>query len=126
MVTRVPPPSFGFRTAASKQLRQFTGAGHTMKRREATPDGSTEASVWDDVIASIRRTTDFLPAALRPASLRQKLAVDAPPMFYSNDAFLEGPLDEHGSFQYLFKLACVALEKDLWPIEFTRADARPQ
>jgi hypothetical protein len=126
VVTRVPPPSFGFRTTASKQILQFTGAGHAMKWLDETPDGSTEPSVWRDVIASIRRTTDFLPASLRPSSLRPQVSVEAPPMFYSNSDFQEGPLDEHGSFQYLFKLACVALEKDLWPIEFAQGDVQPQ
>jgi len=39
---------------------------------------------------------------------------------YSNE-FEVGPLDEHGSFEYLFKLACVVLEKELWPVEASRA-----
>ena len=39
---------------------------------------------------------------------------------YSNE-FESGPLDEHGSFEYLFKLGCVALEKDLWQVEAGRA-----
>ena len=48
-------------------------------------------------------------------------------LLMTRDALDEvGPLDEHGSFQYLFKLSCVVLEKDLWPAEAQQAGLSPE
>ena len=73
---------------------------------------------------SISRATDFLPDALRPQALHA--APQAGPRFnlYST-SFQKGPLDDHGSFEYLFKLVCATIEYELWPLESRQAEAAP-
>ena len=39
--------------------------------------------------------------------------------------FQRGPLDDHGSFEYLFKLVCASIEYDLWPAEDRQSGAMP-
>jgi hypothetical protein len=125
VVTRVPPFSLGFRAAASKQIRQFSGAGHQMIPFKETPDGPETAGNWrNSAIESIRNTTEFLPAFLRPQSLQLMPSAGRPLSIYSA-TFQQGALDEHGSFEYLFKLVCEALEQDLWPIEAKQANVGP-
>ena len=34
-------------------------------------------------------------------------------------------VDDHGSFEYLFKLVCASIEYDLWPIENRQSSAPP-
>lgn len=121
VVTRVPPSSFGFRAAASRQVRKFTGIGHEMISLGETPDESEESGNWqNDVVAAIRATTEFLPAFLRPRSLRSAVPAGPAPMYSAT--FQQGALDEHGSFEYMFKLVCVAVEEDFWQIEARQAN----
>jgi pimeloyl-ACP methyl ester carboxylesterase len=123
VVTRVPPFSLGFRATASKQIRQFAGAGHETIPFQETPDGPETASNWrNGAIDSIRNTTEFLPAFLRPKSL-QVMPAEVRPISLYSATFQQGALDEHGSFECLFKLVCEALEQDLWPIEAKQANA---
>lgn len=123
LVTRVPLAALGYRTSAKKQVRKFTGLGHAMKPLKQSPD-KAQATDVSSAVSSIRRTTDFLPDSLRSSDLRTAVPGSSPDTgfmnLYSNE-FESGPLDEHGSFEYLFKLGCVALEKDLWRVEASRA-----
>lgn len=124
VVTRVPPASFGFRATNSRQTRKFTGPKHEMSVLSGEPtDEPGAAENWQsDASESISKTTEFLPASLRPPSLESIPSEGPPqPVTYSAD-FERGPLDDHGSFEYLFKLACVAIEKNLWAIEAERAN----
>lgn len=130
LVTRVPSAWLGYRTSAKNQIRKFTGIGHAMKLLIESPDESqqkdekSEREKVSRAVSSIRSTTAFLPDPLRSTSLSSADS-GPPPQFdsmnlYSNE-FEVGSLDEHGSFEYLFKLGCVALEKNLWQIEASRA-----
>lgn len=133
LVTRVPSAWLGYRTSAKNQVRKFPDKGHEMISLRESPDEIQVEDVEDveeerekvsRAVSSIRSTTAFLPDSVRPPSLASTVS-DPPPEldamnFYSNE-FEVGPLDEHGSFEYLFKLGCVALEKDLWQIEASRA-----
>lgn len=123
LVTRVPLAVLGYRTSAKKQIRKFTGLGHALKPLKQSPDRAQETDV-SSAVSSIRRTTDFLPDPLRSAALTMAVPGSSPEAGFMNlytNEFESGPLDEHGSFEYLFKLGCVALEKDLWQIEASRA-----
>jgi hypothetical protein len=40
-------------------------------------------------------------------------------------SFQRGPLDDHASFEYQFKLVCASIEYDLWPIENRQSSAGP-
>jgi pimeloyl-ACP methyl ester carboxylesterase len=127
VVTRVPPSALGFHATASSKIRQFTGPGHELKQLSGEPpDRSGTRDDWRSVVTqSIRKTTAFLPSALRPSALRS--APQAPPAtanLYSA-SFERGPLDDHGSFEYLFKLVCASIEYDLWPIETRQSNVKP-
>ena len=56
----------------------------------------------DSVINSIKASTKFLKAA--PAEYN--------PMAYGTD-FKEGKVDDHGIYEYLFKIACAIVEKEM-------------
>jgi pimeloyl-ACP methyl ester carboxylesterase len=119
VVTRVPLQLLGYRAAAYGSAQQFTGASHQMKPLSAEPVVSLEDSrvasrEAQDAIAS---TTDFLPGGLRPAKLASAPPAASPSANLYGTAFKEGSLDEHGSFEYLFKLACAVIDYDLWPLE---------
>ena len=125
VVTRVPPQVLGFRAAAGANTQQFTGPGHVMKL-QTTPvaDNADGSADWrGDVSDSINETTRFLPAALRPAKLR--VASPPPPKVTYSTTFESGPLGDHGSFEYLFKLVCASIDFDLWPKEGLPATAQP-
>lgn len=127
VVTRVPPSALGFRATASSKTQLFTGPGHDMQLQSSDPaDGAKAPADWRSVVLkSIGKTTEFLPDALRPAALRTTQPA-APPLanLYST-TFQRGPLDDHGSFEYLFKLMCASIEYDLWPVENRQSSARP-
>ena len=130
LVTRVPSAWLSYRTSAKNQIRKFTGTGHAMKSLKENPDESQQEDKEKErervsrAVSSIRSTTAFLPEPLRSPSLLSTVPGPPPELdtmnLYSNE-FEVGPLDEHGSFEYLFKLGCVALEKNLWQIEARRA-----
>jgi triacylglycerol lipase len=124
IVARVPPRLMGFRQTARPQTLKFTGAGHDL---EWFDQGSQLPDIEkvDDAIDSIRETTRFLPDLLRSPTLTADDTGGIPMVFYDR-SFEVGPLDEHGSFQYLFKLSCVVLEKDLWPEEARQAGLSPE
>lgn len=130
VVTRVPPSPLGFHVTAGAKVRQFTGPGHEMKQLTGEPsNNANNATAPDDwrslARRSIGQTTAFLPSALRPTALRSaRPAVPATANLYSA-TFERGPLDDHGSFEYLFKLVCAAIEYDLWPIENRQSSASP-
>ena len=126
MVARVPPAALGFQAVAQANTRQFTGGGHEMKLWEpSNTDARAPPANWKrQAQDSISRATDFLPDALRPQALHA--APQAGPRFnlYST-SFQKGPLDDHGSFEYLFKLVCATIEYELWPLESRQAEAAP-
>lgn len=119
IVTRVPPARLGFYATASAKTRQFPGPGHELKQTPAyTGDAVGE---WRSlVLRSIDKATAFLPSTLRPRALRAALPPPPTANLYSA-RFERGPLDDHGSFEYLFKLVCASIEYDLWPIETSRS-----
>lgn len=122
IVTRVPPVTLGFHAAASAKTRRFTGSGHELKIQ---PDeGMDSAEVPNDwrtaVRNSINKTTVFLPDELRPRALRSMVPVLPAANLYSA-SFQAGPLDDHGSFEYMFKLVCAQIDYDLWPSEMRRS-----
>lgn len=127
VVTRVPPSALGFHVTASAKIRQFTGPGHELKQLSVEPpDRSGPRDDWRSVVTqSIRKTTAFLPSALRPSALRSapQAAPDTANLYSAS--FERGPLDDHGSFKYLFKLVCASIEYDLWPIETRQSSVRP-
>jgi pimeloyl-ACP methyl ester carboxylesterase len=125
VVTRVPPAALGFRAAASAKTRKFTGSKHELK---VQPDEASDAlGVADDwrtaVTNSINKTTAFLPDELRPRALRSLVPISPTANLYAAE-FSSGPLDDHGSFQYMFKLVCASIDYDLWPIEIRRSATR--
>ncbi len=124
IVTRVPPRLIGFRRTARPQTLKFTGVGHDL---EWFDQGSQLPDIEevDIAIDSISETTRFLPDPLRSPTLAGQDSRGGPAVFYDS-SFEVGPLDEHGSFQYLFKLSCVVLEKDLWPEEAQQAGLRAE
>jgi triacylglycerol lipase len=126
VVTRVPPTALGFHAAAGAKIRAFTGSGHEMKLQDAEPSDSGAPDDWRSrVRRSIDKTTAFLPSALRPPALRSVArAAPATANLYSA-TFERGPLDDHGSFEYLFKLVCASIEFDLWPIETRQSSVTP-
>ncbi len=124
IVTRVPPRLMGFRRTARPKTLKFTGSGHDLAWFDQAPQPPDIEDV-DIAIDSIRETTLFLPDPLRSPTLAGQNAGEIPVIFYTAD-FEVGPLDEHGSFQYLFKLSCVVLEKDLWPAEAQQAGLSPE
>jgi triacylglycerol lipase len=127
VVTRVPPSALGFHATASAKIRQFTGPGHELKQLSDEPsDGSGVSADWRSVVRrSIDKTTAFLPSALRPPALRStRQAAPVTANLYSA-TFERGPLDDHGSFEYLFKLVCASIEYELWPIENRQSSVNP-
>jgi triacylglycerol lipase len=117
IVTRVPLVAMGYLATASVNIREFTGGGHKMK---ASPgelvDNANPRDGWtNSVKESIQRTTDFLPDEVRP---------QFPVASYAT-SFMDGPVDDHGSYQYLFKLVCASIEYDLWPREERRLSSKP-
>ncbi len=127
VVTRVPPSALGFRANASTKIRLFTGPGHEMREQSGEPaDGAEAPADWRGVaLRSIRKTTEFLPSALRPSALRTTQPAALPTANLYSATFQRGPLDDHGSFEYLFKLVCASIEYDLWPIENRQSSAGP-
>jgi triacylglycerol lipase len=127
VVTRVPPLALGFRATASTQIHMFTGPGHVMQELSGEPADGAEASAdWRSVVLkSISKTTAFLPSALRPSALRKTQPAAPPTANLYATSFQRGPLDDHGSFEYLFKLVCASIEYDLWPIEIRQSSAKP-
>ena len=128
VVTRVPPQLLGYRAAASGSAQKFTGANHQMSPLSALPTNSAEVSPASGhrALEAITQTTDFLPGGLRPAALANvKPAAPVSANLYST-SFKSGSLDEHGSFEYLFKLACAVIDYDLWPLEKAVAEKRPR
>lgn len=127
VVTRVPPSALGFHASASAKIRQFTGPGHDMRQQTDMQAGAPEASGdWRSLVrSSISQTTAFLPSALRPAALRSAPPAASPSASLYSAAFERGPLDDHGSFEYLFKLVCASIDYDLWPIEKQQSVATP-
>jgi triacylglycerol lipase len=122
VVTRVPPAALGFHAAASAKTRQFTGPRHELK---VQPDEASDAlgvpGDWRTAVTnSINETTAFLPGELRPRALRSMVPMLPAANLYTAD-FPSGPLDDHGSFQYMFKLVCASIDYDLWPIEMRRS-----
>lgn len=119
VVTRVPPAALGFHPAASAKTHQFPGPGHELKQQPADP--SDALGDWRSLVSrSIDKTTAFLPSALRPRALRSTLPSPSTANLYSA-RFERGPLDDHGSFEYMFKLVCASIEYDLWTIETRRS-----
>ena len=127
VVTRVPPSALGFRANASTKIRMFTGPGHEMQVQSGEPaDGPEAPADWRSVaLKSIGKTTEFLPSALRPPALRTAAPAAPPSANLYSTSFQRGPLDDHGSFEYLFKLVCASIEYDLWPIENRQSGAKP-
>lgn len=126
VVTRVPPQLLGYRAAASGSAQKFTGVSHQMSPLSAMPANSTEAAPVSGrrALEAITQTTDFLPGGLRPAALANtKPAAPVSANLYAT-TFKSGSLDEHGSFEYLFKLACAVIDYDLWPLEKTASERR--
>lgn len=119
VVTRVPPQLLGYRAAAHSSTQQFIGANHQMKSLSAEPLVSAENPrvASRDALDAIALTTDFLPGGLRPATLANTPPAAPPSANLYGTHFKEGSLDEHGSFEYLFKLACAVIDYDLWPLE---------
>ena len=127
IVTRVPLVALGYLATAGANIREFPGAGHNMKASAGEPadDASQQGDWLSSVKQSIRKTTEFLPVALRP-----QVPVSAQPVAPSSfntysTSFKDGPLDDHGSYQYLFKLVCASIEYDLWPREERRLSMNP-
>lgn len=72
----------------------------------------------------LRDSTRFLPYPLRPQEV-----VDVPPLmntYTTGQPFENYAVNEHGSYEYLFKLACAALDDDVFPSEIERADVYRQ
>jgi len=86
---------------------------------------SRQADWRGAALKSISKTTQFLPSALRPSALRTAQLAAPPAANLYSTTFQRGPLDDHGSFEYLFKLACATIEYDLWPIESRQSSAGP-
>ncbi len=124
IVTRVPPAALGFHAAASAKTRQFTGAKHELKvLPEQASDALGVPGDWRTAVKnSINKTTAFLPDELRPRALRSMVPMTPSANLYTAE-FPSGPLDDHGSFQYMFKLVCAAIDYDLWPLEIRRSGA---
>jgi len=99
-----------------------------MQEQSGEPaDGAEAPADWRGVVLrSIGKTTAFLPSALRPSTLRMTRPVAPPTANLYSTSFERGPLDDHGSFEYLFKLVCASIEYDLWPIEDRQSSARPE
>ena len=127
IVTRVPLVAMGYRATAAANVREFPGVGHTMKESagELAENASQPGDWLSSVKESIRKTTDFLPAALRPQLPVSELRPGQAPASSYATSFMDGPLDDHGSFQYLFKLVCASIEYDLWPHEDPRLSTKP-
>ena len=125
LVTRVPPLKLGFRATASAKIRQFTGPGHEMKEQPGEPaDSPGPAGDWRAaVMKSIGKTTAFLPDALRPQALLAAVPAAPPTANMYSATFQRGPLDDHGSFEYVFKLVCATIEYELWPVENRQSGA---
>ena len=122
VVTQIPPALLGFYPTASKQIRLFTGVGHQMAPfNESAQPSATPSEWWRRALDSIRNATEFLPALLRPQITQSTPSPAHAPSLYST-TFKDGALDDHGSFEYLFKLACEALEQDLWPTEVKKSE----
>ncbi len=127
VVARVPPVALGFRAAASASIRQFTGSGHEMRLQPGEPsETALSTGAWRDALMeSIDKATDFLPNTLRPSALRQTAPAAPPRVNLYSTTFERGPLDEHGTSEYAFKLVCASIETQLWPAERLRAGLRP-
>jgi hypothetical protein len=119
VVARVPPLALGFRAAAAGTTRLFPGPGHELRQQSLEAADAPEAGGdWRSrVLKSISKTTEFLPSALRPAALRSAAPAAPPTANLYGTSFQRGPLDDHGSAEYLFKLVCASIEVDLWPLE---------
>jgi pimeloyl-ACP methyl ester carboxylesterase len=122
VVARVPPAALGFHAAASAKTRQFTGSKHELKvQPEEASDALAVPGDWRTAVTnSINKTTAYLPDALRPQALRSMAPVSVAANLYTAE-FESGPLDDHGSFQYMFKLVCASIDYDLWPGEIRRS-----
>ena len=114
-----------FRATASAKIRQFTGPGHDMKEQPGEPaDSPGPAGDWRAaVMKSIGKTTAFLPDALRPQALLAAVPAAPPTANMYSATFQRGPLDDHGSFEYVFKLVCATIEYELWPVENRQSGA---
>ena len=127
IVTRVPLVVMGYLATARVNMHVFTGTGHKLKAStkelvdNANPSGGWTSSVSE----SIRKTTDFLPDEVRPEFPVAKARPDQAPASSYATSFMDGPVDDHGSYQYMFKLVCATIEYDLWPREEQRLSAKP-
>ena len=126
LVTSVPPRWLGFRRLGMSSTRKFTGTGHKLvllrdlprndsqesgRELEIAADGSVQLEGWADkayqddyenVGDSLERTTAYLE--------KKKDKQSGPPLISYNTTFREGRLDDHGIYEYLFKLACANVE----------------
>lgn len=126
VVTRVPPMALGFHAAASAKTRQFTGSKHELKvQPEEAPDALAVPGDWRTAVTnSINKTTAYLPDVLRPQALRSMVPIQPSANLYAAE-FASGPLDDHGSDQYMFKLICASIDYELWPGEMRRSGTGP-
>jgi hypothetical protein len=119
IVTRIPPSwvGFGYRPTANAQTREFTGVDHHTLRHRAQ-DPRDWARTGD--VARMRR--DALGAI--NGSTRYLTGLDGPltgSTYAVPDATKESFVGTHGSYEYLFKLACVVMDQHFWLTEQARA-----
>ena len=72
----------------------------------------------------INKTTAFSPVDVRPRALVEMVPVAESANSYSAE-FETGRVDDHGSFQYSFKLVCASIDYDLWRSEIQRSGPNP-
>ncbi len=127
LVPLVPPSWLGFSVTASSEIRHFTGTDHTLvKRRPKRVGGSDkDDGLWEKAKRLLQDSTRYLPRPLQPTGVSSGPPVEMN-LYAMGEPSKKDPVNEHGSFEYLFKLACAALEKDLWPSEIERADVYRQ
>lgn len=119
IVTRVPPGwvGFGYRPTANAQTREFTGVDHHTLRHQAqdqrdwarTGDPAQMLRDADDAISGSTRYLKGLDYDLRGVT------------YVVPDATKESFVGTHGSYEYLFKLACVVMDQHFWLVEKARA-----
>lgn len=119
IVTRIPPSwaGFGYRPTANAQTREFTGVDHhTLRHQGQDPREWAQTGDADqmrrDAVEAITGSTRYLKGLdddLRGVT------------YVVPDATKESFVGTHGSYEYLFKLACVVMDQHFWLAEKRRA-----
>lgn len=119
VVPNVPPAwgSYGYRPAANGQTRKFMGKDHTTLTKFAQGRADWERQedpneLRDQALNQIDHTTRYLKGTEGILSRANHYNAPTP---------MEGMLGSHGSYEYLFKLACVVTEEYFWKNETRRA-----